>query len=106
METLHSEGRDLFEGSAWGGTFDTSSSFHHIDIHPSTFTFLGFARKGQSYHYVELPLGLKCAPRIFSPVTSHSVRSLRSPALGCRLNGLPRRPAARTSQPNRHTQDR
>ena len=33
MKTLQRDGRALFERSAWGGTCDLSSAYHHVEMH-------------------------------------------------------------------------
>jgi hypothetical protein len=83
METLQNEGRSLFAGCSYGGTFDVSQAFHHVDMDPSTFEFLGFEWEGQFYHFIVLPFGLSCAPRIFTLIMQTTVAYLRWK--GCRL---------------------
>jgi hypothetical protein len=83
METLQTEGRSLFSGCSHGGTFDISQAFHHVDMDPSTFPFLGFEWEGLFYHFTVLPFGLSCAPRIFTLVMQTTVAYLRW--RGCRL---------------------
>ena len=46
METLQTEGCSLFYGCTHGGTFDISQAFHHVDMDPSSFQFLGFEWEG------------------------------------------------------------
>ena len=83
METLQTEGRSLFGGCRWGGTFDVSQAFHHVDMDPSAFTYLGFEWAGQCYYFCVLPFGLACSPRIFTRIMRTTVAYLRWH--GCRL---------------------
>ena len=52
--------------------FDLKSGYHHVDIHPESQTFLGFAWKGTKdqsfiyYVFTVLPFGLSSAPYIFT----------------------------------------
>lgn len=68
METLQSEGRTLFSGCGWGGTFDVSSAYHHVDMDEASSPYLGFEWAGAFYMFVVLPFGLSTAPRIFTLV--------------------------------------
>lgn len=81
METLQREGRALFERSAWGGTCDLSSAYHHVEMHPDSRPFLGFEWGGEYFHFSVLPFGLSTAPWLFTKVFSHCARFLRSPGL-------------------------
>jgi hypothetical protein len=77
METLQSEGRALFERSAFGGTLDISSAYHHLDMAPEAFPYLGFEWDGSFYCFEVLPFGLSSAPWLFTTVMGHCVRFLR-----------------------------
>lgn len=81
METLQREGRALFERSAWGGTCDLSSAYHHVEMHPDSTPFLGFEWGGKFYRFTVLPFGLATAPWLFTKVIGHCARFLRSPGL-------------------------
>ena len=83
MESLHIEGRALFQSCAWGGTCDLSQAYYHVDIHEEHQTFLGFEWEGKFYCYTVLPFGLSTAPRIFTKIMKTPVAHLRS--LGCKL---------------------
>ena len=83
METLQSEGRTLFGGCSWGGTFDISAAYHHVDMHVDSLPYLGFEWAGEFFMFVVLPFGLSTAPRIFTKVMLTSVRYLRWK--GCRV---------------------
>jgi hypothetical protein len=83
METLQLEGRALFDGASWGGAIDISSAYHHIEMHPDAFPFLGFEWAGQFFCFVVLPFGLASAPRIFTQVMRTPVAFMRWK--GCKL---------------------
>ena len=46
METLQREGRAPFKSSSFGGTLDVSSAYHHVDMAPDAFPYLGFEWDG------------------------------------------------------------
>jgi hypothetical protein len=77
METLQREGRALFERSCFGGTLDISSAYHHVDMAPDAFPYLGFEWDGSFYCFEVLPFGLSSAPWLFTTVMGHSVKFLR-----------------------------
>ena len=77
MNSLHREGRALFESARFGGTADISSAYHHIPMHSDSTRYLGFEWEGQFYQFLVLPFGLSTAPRVFSTVMGHTVRFLR-----------------------------
>ena len=77
METLQSEGRALFERSTFGGTLNISSAYHHLDMAPEAFPYLGFEWAGSFYCFEVLPFGLSSAPWLFTTVMGHCVRFLR-----------------------------
>ena len=85
METLQREGRALFERSAWGGTADLSSAYHHIEIHGDSTSYLGFEWQGEFFYFAVLPFGISTAPWLFTTVMGHCGRFLRSPGLGLDL---------------------
>jgi len=81
METLQREGRALSEQSAWGGTCDLSSAYHHAEMHPDSLPFLGLEWGGEYFRFTVLPFGLSTAPLLFTKVLGHCTRFLRSPGL-------------------------
>ena len=68
MESLHAEGRALFEDCVAGGIVDISSAYHHISMHESAWPYLGFSWKGVFYCFTVLPFGICSAPRVFTKV--------------------------------------
>ena len=77
METLQREGRALFERSTFGGTLNVSSAYHHVDMAPESFPYLGFEWEGSFYCFEVLPFGLSSAPWLFTTVMGHSIKFLR-----------------------------
>ena len=70
METLQREGSALFERSAWGGTVDLSSAYHHVPMAADATAYFGFEWNGLFYKFEVLPFGLShaavlpgCSPR-------------------------------------------
>ena len=61
--------------------FDISSAYHHIDIHSSHQTFLGFSWEGKFYVFSVLPFGLTSAPFVWT-------KCLRSVVKFVRENGI------------------
>ncbi|KAL4535332.1 hypothetical protein Ndes2437A_g06052 [Nannochloris sp. 'desiccata'] len=59
-------------------TVDLESAYHHIDIHPAFWQFLGFYWQGQYYVFRSLPFGLCIAPWVFTKVTRVLVQHWRS----------------------------
>ena len=55
MESLQREGRTLFEDCSFGGTADLSSAYHHVDMHESAHTFLGFEWQGAGPSLFHVP---------------------------------------------------
>ena len=68
MESLHVEGRTVFEGCTAGGTVDISSAYHHISMHVSARKYLGFSWNKKFYCFTVLPFGVATAPRVFTRV--------------------------------------
>ena len=58
--------------------FDLTQGYHHITIHPTDRTFLGFQWQNHFYQFNVLPFGLKSAPRTFSKVVTLLARSWRT----------------------------
>ncbi len=42
IETLHMKGLATFERSTFGGTLNISSAYHHVDMAPKAFPYLGY----------------------------------------------------------------
>lgn len=48
---------------------DIKSGFYHVRMHPDTWRDLVFWIDGVAYYFTRLPMGLRCAPAIFSWLT-------------------------------------
>ena len=59
---------NLFDTDEFFFAFDLKSAYHHIDIDPSYYKYLGFEWKGQHYVFASLPFGLCSAPYVFTKV--------------------------------------
>ena len=74
--------RDIFEKGDYVFTYDLKSAYHHISIFSEHRTYLGFSWdfEGLTRYFVfnVLPFGLSTAGFIFSKVTRHFVKHIRS----------------------------
>ena len=59
---------DLAEKGDHAVSFDLTSGYYHVGLHPRTRTYTGFCWKGEYYQYNCLPFGMKSAPWVFSKV--------------------------------------
>lgn len=48
---------------------DLESAYHHVDMHPSAWDYLGFEWQGQYYVFTVLPFGLSTACWVFTKIT-------------------------------------
>lgn len=62
---------------------DLEKAYHHVDMHESTWDYLGFAWLGKTYTFTVLPFGLSPACWVFTKLTNELVGHWRS--LGIRL---------------------
>ena len=74
---------EMFQEGDYFTKFDLSSGYHHIDIHPEHFRFLGFEwqfSNGQVryFQFVVLPFGLSPACYVFTKVLRPLVKKWRS----------------------------
>jgi hypothetical protein len=53
---------------------DLKSTYHHVDIHPDYWRFLGFEWEGQYYVFCQLPFGLATACFVFSKIVKQLVQ--------------------------------
>ena len=97
FETLHREGRSVFDGCEYGALIDLSFAYYHIPVHPSCYKYLVFrwydldaapnadgSRPMTLYCYTVLPFWIRTAPRIFSMVLKQIVQHWLN-TLGMRL---------------------
>jgi hypothetical protein len=76
-ETLTKEGRDIFEGCAYGGSIDISHAYHHIEMAEESRCYLGVEWEGEYYMWHVLPFGLSSAPYIWVKVSAEPVAEFR-----------------------------
>ncbi|CAI7889137.1 unnamed protein product, partial [Closterium sp. NIES-53] len=74
---------ELVHEDDWMFAVDLKSGYHHVDIHPSCWKFLGFQFDGRSYVFRSLPFGLATAPFVFTQLIKQLSR--RWQALGVRV---------------------
>ena len=61
----------------WTYTLDYSSGYHHINVHPDYWDYLGFCWRGKFYVFTQLPFGLASACWAFTKVTREVMRGFR-----------------------------
>jgi hypothetical protein len=59
---------DMAEKGVFPISFDLTSGYYHVGLHPRTRTYTGFNWKGEYYIYNCLPFALATAPWVFSKV--------------------------------------
>ena len=59
---------DLAEKGDHAVSFDLTSGYYHVELHPRTRTYNGFEKKGSYYFCNCMPFGLATAPWVFSKV--------------------------------------
>ena len=74
--------RDIFQTGDYVFSYDLKSAYHHIDIFPDHREYLGFSwvvdGQVKYYNYNVLPFGISTAGFIFTKVTRHFVKHIRS----------------------------
>ena len=55
-------------------SLDMVQGYYHVDLHPTSRTFVGFAWRGKYYVYSVLPFGMTTAPRCFAKIMGVLVR--------------------------------
>lgn len=60
------------------GVVDLDPAYHHVDMHTSTWDYLGFEWQGQYYKFCVLPFGLNIACWVFTKLTRELVHRWRS----------------------------
>ncbi|GJP55778.1 hypothetical protein CLOM_g14767, partial [Closterium sp. NIES-68] len=69
---------ELARAGNWMFSIDLKSGYHHVDIQPSCWKFLGFQFGGHSYYFRSLPFGLATAPFIFTQLIKQLARRWRT----------------------------
>ena len=59
-------------------TIDLQDGFHHIGVHESCQTYLGFMWKNRYYVWTALPFGVKCAPYFLNKILRPCIAFLRN----------------------------
>ena len=59
----------FIEPNDYQWTTDFTKGYHHVDIHPDSYTFLGFEWRGTYYVWQSLPFGLAPACWVFTKIT-------------------------------------
>lgn len=67
-------------------TLDLKSGYHHVDIRPDCWTYLGFEWRGQFYCFTQLPFGVSSACWAFTKLMREVLRGWRR--RGWRCGGL------------------
>ena len=62
---------------------DLEKAYHHVDMHESTWDYLGFSWLGKTYAFTVLPFGLSLACWVFTKLTNELVGRWR--AMGIKL---------------------
>ncbi|CAI7844450.1 unnamed protein product [Closterium sp. NIES-54] len=68
---------DLARVGDWMFSIDLKSGYHHIDIHPSFWNFLGFEFDKRTYAFRSLPFGLATTPFVFTQLIKQLARRWR-----------------------------
>ncbi|CAI7853075.1 unnamed protein product [Closterium sp. NIES-54] len=68
---------DLARVGDWMFSIDIKSGYHHIDIHPSCWKFLGFEFDRRAYAFRSLPFGLATASFVFMQLVKQLARRWR-----------------------------
>lgn len=81
-ETI-STATDVFRPNDWTFSIDLEAAYHHVDMHPSAWPYLGFQWQGVSYVFCVLPFGLASACWIFTKITRELVGRWRALGIRC-----------------------
>jgi hypothetical protein len=79
LESIH----ELAQRNDYMIVTDYSRGYHHIDLHPTFFTFFGFEWRGVHYTYTSLPFGLASACWAFTKVTRELIYRWRNMGFIC-----------------------
>jgi ribonuclease HI len=62
---------------------DLKSGYHHVDMHPDSWKYLGFSWKGKHYFFTQLPFGLAPACWAFTKITRVVLNHFRGKGIRC-----------------------
>ncbi|GJP39448.1 hypothetical protein CLOM_g23818 [Closterium sp. NIES-68] len=69
---------ELIRPGDWMFSIDLKSGYHHVEIHPSCWKFLGFHFKGDYYSFISLPFGLATASFVFTQLNKQLAKRWRA----------------------------
>jgi hypothetical protein len=69
---------DMSEKGDFSISYDLTSGYYHVPLHPDSRRFVGFQWKGVFYQYNCLPFGLSTAPWVFSKIIRELVMYWRA----------------------------
>ncbi|CAI7892098.1 unnamed protein product [Closterium sp. NIES-53] len=69
---------ELAQPGDWMFSIDLKSGYHHVDIHPSCWKFLGFHFDSTDYYFKSLPFGLATTPFLFTQLIKQLARKWRA----------------------------
>lgn len=69
---------DVFQQGDWMFSVDLEAAYHHVDMHPSAWKYLGFRWRGETYIFRVLPFGLSTACWVFTKITRELAGHWRS----------------------------
>ena len=80
--------RELLPSKAWLGACDLKSGYHHVDLHPDSWRYMGFAWRDAAgvlryYEFRSLPFGCSTAPHCFTLLTRDLAAYFRSNGVAC-----------------------
>ncbi|GLC48086.1 hypothetical protein PLESTB_000713500 [Pleodorina starrii] len=75
--------QQVLQPNDYAFTIDFKSGYHHVDMHPDFWTFLGFRWDGQFYVFTQLPFGLAPACWAFTKVTRELLTRWRTESHRC-----------------------
>ena len=75
--------KEILTPYSWMFTIDLKSGYHHLDMHPHAWEYLGFEWKGQFYCFTQLPFGLAPACWAFSMLTREVLGCFQRSGITC-----------------------
>ena len=74
---------DMMRPGCWMGSVDLKDAYYSVAIAKEFRKFLSFQWEGKLYHFVGMPNGLACAPRVFTKLLSPLYATLREQGHEC-----------------------
>ncbi|GJP42866.1 hypothetical protein CLOM_g2398, partial [Closterium sp. NIES-68] len=72
---------ELIRPGDWMFSIDLRSGYHHVEMHPSSWKYLGFQFEGAYYSFRSLPFGLATAPFVFTQLIKQLAKRWRASGL-------------------------